>query len=127
MRRTILVIDDQWSMQEYARLVLQTAGYRVLLASDVFTGLSLARTEQPDVIVVDSRIPPLGGVDIIQVLRQDPHLATIPVILITLQSQEARVGDALDAPNILQKPFQPPALLTMVERLVEQEPVRMAV
>ena len=61
MRHTILVIDDQWSMQELARIVLGAAGYRVLLASDAVTGLCLARTEHPDIAVVDDNIAQKDG------------------------------------------------------------------
>ena len=85
MPYTILVIDDQWSMQEYTRFVLQTAGHRVLLAGETVTGLSLARTEHPDAIIMDER---LRSRDMLLALRQDSHTATIPVILITLSSSK---------------------------------------
>jgi len=126
MQSTILVIDDQWSMQEYARLVLQTAGYCVLLANDTITGLSLARTEHPDAILMDSRI---GAKMILQALRRDLKTASIPVILITLQPQdeELTAGVCASTSGFLQKPFQPPALLTAIEGMLNHAPMPIAV
>lgn len=117
MHYTVLVIDDQWSMQDYARLVLETAGYHVLLAGDAFTGLSLARTAHPDAILMDVR---MSGVALLQSLRHDEHTATIPVILITLHPQEEDLPSWLcsGSSGALQKPFQPPALLSMIERML---------
>ncbi len=120
MRHTVLVIDDQWSMQELARIVLQTAGFRVLLAGDGATGLSLARTEHPDAILLDLRMPGLDGLDVLRVLRQQAGTAEIPVLLITpdageeAQAAERRAGTA----EILRKPFHPPELLRGVQNLL---------
>ncbi len=126
MRYTILVIDDQWSMQEYTRLVLQTAGYRVLLASDTVTGLCLARTEHPDAVIMDAR---MGGMSILQALHNDNHTAAIPVILITLYPQEEDLPSwcCAEASGTLQKPFQPPALLTMIEHMIRPSKMPIAV
>jgi len=122
MRQTILVIDDQWSMQELARIVLQTAGYHVLLAGDGATGLSLARTQHPDLLVLDLHMPGMSGLEVLRCLRQDPHTAAIPTILITTAANQAPAGMC-----ILQKPFHPPALLLMVDNILRQEQIPIAV
>ena len=125
MRNTILIIDDQWSMQELARIVLQTAGYRVLVASDVVTGLSLARTEQPSAIVLDALMPGLDAARLLQDLRLGRGTASIPVILITADvagedlMREVRAAKT----NCLRKPFPAPKLLTAVNRAVRRLPM----
>jgi len=128
MRHTILVIDDQWSMQELARVVLQSAGFRVLLAGDVVTGLTLARTEEPDAIVLDTRMPEMSTADFLKGLRQESSTADIPVIFIAGACNGDRLPgeDFLDA-SCLRKPFPPPALVTMVERALEQPSKQLAV
>ncbi|MHB0940026.1 MAG: response regulator [Armatimonadota bacterium] len=127
MRHTILVIDDQWSMQELARVVLQSAGYRVLLAGDMVTGLMLARTEEPDVIILDTRMPEMSAVDFLKGLRQETGTAGIPVIFIA----NACTGDWQPTEEYhgacLTKPFPPPALVTMVQRALEQPDKQVAV
>jgi CheY-like chemotaxis protein len=122
MRHTILVIDDQWSMQELARVVLQSAGYRVLLADDGVTGLSLARTEHPDVIVMDLRMPELNLEDFLHGLHRETQTASIPVVFIASDNLEERQLNIVKVghSNCLRKPFPPPALVTMVERALRR-------
>lgn len=129
MRHTILVIDDQWSMQELARIVLQSVGYRVLLADDSATGLSLARTECPDVIVMDLRMPEVDLTDFLHGLQRETTTAAIPVIFIASDCVEERLLKLTRSRRAacLQKPFPPPALVTMVERALKRPRQRMAV
>ena len=130
MQHTILVIDDQWSMQELARVVLQSAGYRVLLAEDGVTGLSLARTEHPDLIVMDLRMPEMNIADFLQGLRRDRDTTAIPVVLISSDSVEEHLLAGLKAGRMdyLRKPFPPPALLTVVKRALRgSRPKKVAV
>lgn len=115
-------------MQELARVVLQSAGYRVLLAGDMMTGLTLARTEGPDVIILDTRMPEMSAADFLKGLRQETSTAGIPVIFIA----NACTGDGpsaneYDGTSCLTKPFPPPALVTMVERVLEQPDKQVAV
>lgn len=126
MPYTVLVIDDQWSMQEYTRFVLQAAGHRVLLAPDPVIGLSLTRTEHPDVIIMDAR---LYSAEMLLAFCQPTLGVTIPVILITLNTQDAEsLPQAVTGVfGALQKPFLPPQLLTMVDGLVGSTHMLMAV
>jgi len=128
MQHTILVIDDQWSMQELARVVLQSAGFRVLLAGDMMTGLTLARTEAPDVIILDTRMPEMSTPDFLKGLRQEHSTAGIPVIFIASACNGERLPDTdYTGASCLLKPFLPPALVTMVEHALKQPENRVAV
>ena len=129
MGHTILVVDDQWSMQELARIVLRTAGYRVLLAGDTVTGLSLARTEHPDLTMLDVHMMNNDGSDFLANMRQDPQTAMIPVLLITTApaAEEPASLPQADIARCLRKPFRPPELLHMVDRLLHREELPIAV
>jgi two-component system alkaline phosphatase synthesis response regulator PhoP len=116
-------------MQELARIVLGAAGYRVLLAGDAVTGLCLARMEHPDVAVVDDNLAQKYGTDLLDDLQHDPKTADIPVILISSQLVGMQAPPAIDigiASN-LQKPFQPPELLLMVDSMLQRKEVPIAV
>lgn len=129
MQHKILVIDDQWSMQQLARLLLQPAGFRVLLAEDGQTGLNLARTEHPDAIIMDM---PLPGIDAMQVLRElddDIDTACIPVILVIQETATDMVSAGLQshATKLLLKPFPPLALVEVVQSTLRQQALPLAV
>ena len=129
MRHTILVIDDQWSMQELARAVLQSAGYRVVLAGDDVTGLSLARAERPDLIIMDLRLPGTDGRAFLTELRRERATTAIPVVFIINGGLRERLPFKLKSNNAccLRKPFPPPTLITTVERALGAEYEKIAV
>jgi len=130
MQHTILVIDDQWSMQEFARVVLQSAGYCVLRAKDGMAGLSLARTEHPDAIVMDLRMPECNVIDFLHGLHAERDTVSIPVIFIASDKQETGVLAGMQASymDCLCKPFPPPALISKVERALQgAQPEQIAV
>lgn len=127
MRHTVLVVDDQWSMQELARMALQAAGYRVLLASDAVTGLCLARTEHPDVAVLDIHLADGQQGYLLHELQQYPKTAGIPVILITTPTEAMSALSHAGSCDYLQKPFQPLDLLRKVDGFVHRSELSMAV
>src|SRR5262245_54794851 len=71
MAMRILVIDDYVDAVEVWELYLRAAGFEVLTATDGVSGLQLARTERPDVVVMDLQMPGLSGVEVAQALRAD--------------------------------------------------------
>jgi two-component system OmpR family response regulator len=125
MRNTVLIIDDQWSMQELARLVLQEAGYRVLVAGDAVTGLSLARTEEPSAIVLDALMPCRDAARLLHELREGRQTAVIPIVLITSDVTGAELARevAIAKTKCLRKPFPAPKLLTVVNRAIRKLPL----
>lgn len=118
MGHTILVIDGQWSTQEFARIVLRTAGYRVLLAGDLVTGLSLARTEQPDVTIFDVNLASPDVSSFLRHLREDAKTVAMPVLLISSVPEQGE-REPEDSER-LYKPFQPPELLRKVDHLLHR-------
>jgi len=129
MQHTILVIDDQWSMQEMVRLVLQQAGYRVILADDGITGLTLAHTEHPDAIILDLRMPEMDGVEVLRSLNLERRTAGIPVILISAGHFGERLHEGLcaGAATFLQKPFPSCDLIQRVEGVLQTKEMPIAV
>jgi CheY-like chemotaxis protein len=125
MYPTVLVIDDQWSMLALARLVLQRAGYRVLLAGDAPTGLYLARAEQPDLVLVDIHLPGIDGPALIRRLRAEPATCDLPVVFITAgaRADQPAEGARAGAVACLAKPFAAPVLVGLLERVLMRQAV----
>ncbi|HMB23193.1 MAG: response regulator transcription factor [Chloroflexota bacterium] len=108
--QTILVVDDELQIVELVQDYLKQAGFRVLTAHDGQTALSIARHEQPDLIVLDLMLPgSVDGLDVCRKLRQDPVLSSMPIIMLTARGEEVDrlVGLELGADDYITKPFSP--------------------
>ena len=101
---TVLAIDDDAAARDLIARFLGGEGYRVLTATDGEEGLRLAREQRPDLITVDVMMPHVDGWSVLQQLKDDPELAAIPVILLTM-TDERNLGFALGASEYLTKPI----------------------
>ena len=91
---TILVVEDNVANMKLAVFVLQNAGYTVLSAPDAETGLTLARDQQPDLILMDIQLPGMDGLAATALLKQDQVTRNIPVIALTalaMKGDETRI------------------------------------
>lgn len=113
---SVLLVDDNADMRDYVRRLLRSR-YRVRMASDGVEALAAARQETPDLVLTDVMMPNLDGFGLLHALRADPHLRTVPVIMLSARAgDEARV-EGLDAgaDDYLIKPFSAQELLARVE------------
>ncbi|MBY0445314.1 MAG: response regulator [Burkholderiales bacterium] len=85
----VLVIEDNAANMKLTALLLRNAAHTVLCAVDAETGLTLARAEQPDLILMDIQLPNMDGLAATAILKQDPSTATIPVIALTALAMKA--------------------------------------
>ena len=85
----VLVIEDNAANMKLASLLLRNAGHAVLCAVDAETGLTLARADQPDLILMDIQLPGMDGLAATALLKQDPATAAIPVIVLTAMAMKA--------------------------------------
>lgn len=84
----ILIIEDNEANMKLACLLLQNAGHDALSAVDAETGLTLARTERPDLILMDIQLPGMDGLTATKLLKADPGTAAIPVIALTAMAMK---------------------------------------
>ncbi len=111
---TILVIDDDASVQDIMQRFLSREGFNVILAASGQAGLKLAREQAPDVILLDVRMPNMNGWEVLSRLKADPELASIPVVMVTIEDDKA-LGTALGAVDYLLKPVDHDRLLTLLQ------------
>ena len=116
-RATILVADDDGDIREYVRFLLQREGYVVLAAEDGEQALRLAIERQPDLAVLDARMPKLDGFAVTRLIRRHEVLGEMPVILLSALSSPEDVAWGLEAGanEYLTKPLNTPEeLLTQI-------------
>ncbi|MGB1285436.1 MAG: response regulator transcription factor [Aggregatilineales bacterium] len=115
----ILVVEDDIKTGNLLRLYLRQAGYEVTIASDGFTGLDYARSQHPDIIILDLMLPKLDGLDICRMLRMETG---IPIIILTAKSTEDDVLRGLDlgADDYIAKPFSPREVVARVRTVLRR-------
>lgn len=116
MAQTILVVDDDREVVRLMRAYLEQAGYDVLVAYDGETAVYQLRREKPDLMLLDLMLPDRDGYDITRLVRSDPNLAHIPIIMLTARVEDADkiVGLELGADDYVTKPYNPREVLARV-------------
>jgi DNA-binding response OmpR family regulator len=120
MAEKILIIEDDPSILRGLQLNLGMEGYLVRSASDGETGLAMARSERPDLVVVDVMLPRLGGLEVVrEIRREDPDL---PVLILSAKGQESDkvAGLQLGADDYIVKPFGLKELLARIDAMLRR-------
>ena len=118
---TILLADDEPTLQKLIERRLHANGYWVLVAKDGEEALRLAREKHPDVIVMDIMMPKMNGDDVARRLQSDPGTSKIPVIFLTclVRPEEAMESRYMIGKNhMLPKPLDSNALLVMIKSVI---------
>ena len=99
---------------------LMANGYDVVTASDGQEGLNKARTEKPDLIILDIMLPKLDGYKVCRMLKFDDRYKHIPIILFSARTQDSdlETGKQQGADAYITKPFQPEVLLSKIKELL---------
>jgi DNA-binding response OmpR family regulator len=119
---TVLVIDDEAPIRLLCRVNLEAEGMKVLEAADGPTGLEAARSEIPDVILLDVMMPGLDGWQVAEELLDDERTQGIPIVFLTARSELRDRARGLDVGGIdyVTKPFNPIELASLVRGLLER-------
>jgi DNA-binding response OmpR family regulator len=115
----ILVVDDEPKIVKLVRDYLERAGFAVLTARDGNEALMRARSERPDLIVLDLGLPGLDGLEVTRHLRRD---SGVPIIMLTARDEETDkvVGLELGADDYVTKPFSPRELTARVRAVLRR-------
>jgi signal transduction histidine kinase len=121
VERTILLVDDEANLRTLVRTTLDDASCRIIEASGGAAALELARTEAPDLILLDWMMPGMSGLDVLKALRGNAATAGTPVIMLTAKGQQKDKEQilSLGACSYLVKPFSPLELLGKVEDVLQ--------
>lgn len=116
----VLVVDDNPDLRGYVSGILREHGYQVLVARNGREGFQVAEEYQPQLIVTDLMMPEVSGLELVQLVRQQPRLQGIPIILLTAKADEVSrlEGTETGADAYLSKPFNDRELLAEVRNLL---------
>jgi DNA-binding response OmpR family regulator len=111
----VLVVEDDPSVRGLLQTLLSAEGYDVVTASDGLAGLVKAAATRPALMLLDLMMPDLGGVRVLEEVRDDPELADTPVIVVTGKVDAVPgMRDVLGEDNVFVKPFAVAELLARV-------------
>ena len=119
MRGLILVVDDEPKIVKQAQDYLENSGFCVIPAGDGKTALAAARSERPDLIVLDLNLPGMDGLEVCQALRRE---SDVPIIMLTARVAETDrlIGLELGADDYITKPFSPRELVARVRAVLRR-------
>ena len=121
----VLIVDDDPDFVEATKAILESKPFEVIVAYDGKEGLAKARSENPNVIILDVMMPPPDGYAVCKEMKQDPLLKKIPILLLTAVMQvlphtlyTIDMGLRTEADDYIDKPVQPAELVRRVEALI---------
>jgi two-component system cell cycle response regulator DivK len=122
MNKTILVVEDQEDNRQILRDLLASSGFLMIEAHDGQQALAIARSQRPDLILMDIQLPVVDGYEATRSIKRDPELKHIPVIAVTsyaLSGDEERAREAgCDA--YVAKPYSTRHLLAKIGQFFEK-------
>ncbi|MBX2854372.1 MAG: response regulator [Rhodobacteraceae bacterium] len=119
MPTRILIAEDEPNIVEALRFLLRRAGYEVEHADDGERALARLLASPPDLLILDVMLPSRNGFEILKMVRAEPAIAALPVVMLTAkgQSHDRRVAAEIGANVFLTKPFSNAQVVDEVRRL----------
>jgi len=120
MSKTILIVDDSFSLRQTLAIALKGAGYDVLEACDGKDALARLDGRKINLIISDVNMPNMDGISFVKAAKALPNYRFTPIVMLTTEGDEKKKQEGRDAGvrAWVIKPFQPPALLDAVAKLV---------
>jgi two-component system alkaline phosphatase synthesis response regulator PhoP len=117
--KRVLIVEDEVKIARLVRDYLRQAGFDVLEATDGPTAMAMARSEKPDMIVLDLGLPGMDGLDVARQLRMT---SSVPIIMLTARTEESDriVGLELGADDYVDKPFSPKELVARIRAVLRR-------
>ena len=121
--KKVIVIDDEPFILMMIADKLKTAKIDVITLRESKNALAIIKNEKPSLIILDWMMPELSGIDLCNMIKNDPEIASIPVFMLTAKGQDAdeQLGLQCGVERYITKPFSPKSLLEMVKESIGNE------
>jgi DNA-binding response OmpR family regulator len=122
MHKSVMIIEDQVEAAELFAEMMQLNGYRVIKTYSSLPAMALIAQERPDIIILDIMMPEISGLDILRSIRNDPEVASIPVVVVSAMAApgDIRAGLEAGASIYLTKPASYVDLKNAVDGLLQR-------
>ena len=122
MSRSILIVEDEKEIRDLLVHYLRKEGFQPQVAQDGEEGLSKARSEKPDLILLDILLPKMDGLELLRKIRSDREIARTPVAMLTAKGDETDriVGLELGADDYIAKPFSPREVVARIKAILRR-------
>ena len=126
MTEKILIVDDDVETLRLVGLMLQRQGYQIMAANNGSQAISMAKSDTPDLIILDVMMPDMDGYQVTTELRKDPELADIPILMFTAKTQvdDKVAGYDAGVDDYLTKPVHPAELIAHLKALLSRTRAR---
>lgn len=116
----IVIAEDERDIRDLVAFTLRFAGHEVAAASNGEEAVELAKKENPDIILLDVRMPRMTGYDACRAIKKIPELVDTPVVFLSAKGQESEIETGMDvgAEEYLLKPFAPDQLTLRVSEIL---------
>ena len=121
-KKTILVVDDEKDLLDLIEYNLKKEGYGVLKSDNGLDGISLAKQQFPDLILLDVMMPHMSGIEVCEVLRKDEKLNKTPIVFLTARSDEKTEIESLNigGDDFLTKPISTTKLISRINAVLRR-------
>jgi CheY-like chemotaxis protein len=121
MIKKVLIVDDNENNLLLEKDLLEVAGFEVITAEDALSSIAAARKEQPDLIVMDVRLPDMRGTEAALLLRQDEVTCDIPIVFVTasVMAEGREEIDAIANAGFIGKPINTRTFATEISRFLK--------
>lgn len=116
----MLLVEDNADTRGMYATFFGSEGFRVVEAGDGLQALTQLAGEKPDVMLLDLGLPKLNGVQVLRIIRQQPHLADLPVVVISGQLELLNAADEIAANVVCPKPCEPGDLMRVVRAVLDR-------
>ena len=120
--RSILIVEDEKEIRDLLVHYLRREGFSPTVAPDGETGWEKARTEEPELILLDILLPGMDGLDLLRKIRTDPATSRTPVVMLTAKGDETDriIGLELGADDYIPKPFSPREVVARIKAVIRR-------
>ncbi|HTN64792.1 MAG TPA: response regulator [Burkholderiaceae bacterium] len=119
MTTRVLITEDEPNIVESLTFILQRAGYQVTSVLDGEAAVRRLRSDPPDIMILDVMLPRLNGFEILKLIKTDPFLKSLPVVILTAKGQahDRQLAEEIGADAFITKPFSNREIIEQVGRL----------